>query len=441
MTDNSDSQSPESSDSPRFTEDGFPEDPLSWVRPEPSPEERKAARILARLIQFGHVPVPVPDLPEHWRRAFDEVFLTRSRPRPERFRAFIESFEERDPNFIPMHQALNDAMPDTDDRLQQNRALYMADDALKPPPKLEWCVEEMLARPSLTMLVGNPGTKKTYLAIDLAVCVALGKPWLGRPVNQGPVLFIDEETGLHQLWARFNSALKAHNSGWGLPLGFVSLGGYNLRDEAEADVLIHRALSIDARFIVIDALANLMRGAGESNLATIQPVLFNLRRMAEYCNAAVLVIHHTNRHGLFRGSSAISAAVDLMLSIESEPADSLVTLRTLKARFVAPPPFCARANFTSAADGSKRFQLTASTEIPSPQTVVPLPDDRQNSAIAIMDFLLHNPASTRQAITAHIVGFSPTTIRSVLHKLKHSGLIKRTNGSRRGKEAIYELSN
>src|SRR3990170_1404334 len=107
-----------------------------------------------------------------------------------------------------------------------NNILYSAADALLPPPPLEWCVDGLLPLSSVSMLVGDPGAKKTFLAIDLAVCVAIGKPWLGRQVRQGPVLFIDEQTGLHALKARFNAALQAHGAGPETPLHFTSMANY-----------------------------------------------------------------------------------------------------------------------------------------------------------------------------------------------------------------------
>lgn len=417
-----------------------PGDYNAWFPPQ-APEDHEAARILAGLIQFGFVPASPPQLPPHWSDALDRVLLARSQPRHARFRAFIESLSGDDPNFMLMHQAVSSLLTAADDRLEQNRVLHTADDALLPPPALHWCIEGLLAQPSLTILVGNPGAKKTFLAIDLAVCVALGQPWLGRKVDQSSVLFVDEETGLHPLWARFNSALTAHNSSWGVPLSFVSLGGYNLRDEKDSDALIHRALSIEARLIIVDALANLMRGSGESNLATIQPVLFNLRRLAEYCNAAVLVIHHTNRHGFFRGSSAISAAADLMLSIESDPVDSLITLRTLKARFLAPLPFCARANFETAADGSPRFFLSPTDEKPSDSPPhAPLAPSLPGAIYSILDLLTRHPRLTRAQITSHLPAYSSGTIRNTLHRLMVAGLIKKARGQEKVKEPDYELS-
>src|SRR3990172_10741375 len=100
------------------------------------------------------------------------------------FRAAIEGF----PQAYDMYMEVVQSIPETEDRTRPNRTLFSAHDAIQEPPQLEWCVQDLFAQPSLNVLVGDPGSKKTLLAIDLAVSVALGKPWLHRPVNPCPVL-------------------------------------------------------------------------------------------------------------------------------------------------------------------------------------------------------------------------------------------------------------
>ncbi len=246
-----------------------------------------------------------------------------------------------------------------------NHVLFTAADALQPPPPLEWCVDGLLPLSSVSMLVGAPGSKKTFLAIDLAVCVALGKPWLGKPVRQGPVLFIDEQSGLHALQTRIHAALHAHAAGPQTPLYFTTLANYNLREKDSAAALMNLVESRQPALVVIDAFSNLLQGASESSLAAVLPVLFNLRMLAEFNHAAVLVTHHTNRHGVFQGSAAISASMDLILAVESEPAEPLIHIQPAKSRFVAPPPFSAHAHFETAPDGANRFFLTLEPQAPA----------------------------------------------------------------------------
>ena len=265
----------------------------------PNPE---AALVLSKLIEFDYLPHMPPELPEDWQQAYDAVCDMRRSGRDARSEAFREAIEDS-PHAYEMYSEVTNSVPETEDRGSKHRLMHVAEDALKDPPVLEWCVEGLLAQPSLTVLVGDPGSKKTYLAIDLAVCVALGKPWLehstiqrssppepapsqtlaqqgegvgvalgqpwlGRSVNQCPVLLIDEETGLQQLWSRLNSSLHAHQAGWDTPLHYISLGGYDLRDPKDAEELTHRALQIDARLIVIDALVGVMSG-DENSLPSV----------------------------------------------------------------------------------------------------------------------------------------------------------------------------
>jgi hypothetical protein len=350
---------------------------------------------------------------------------------------------------------------------------YSADDALKPPPSVEWCVQGLLTLSSLNLLVGAPGAKKTFLAMDLAVCVALGKPWLGRfatsnqsPVgasplstsggeslsrasrhsgdeggpgvrgfNSSPVLFVDEESGLNRIWARLNAALRGHQAGAGVPLHFVSLAGFDLRQPQDAETLTQHALSFGARLIVIDTLSGIMRGGDENSIVSVSPLIYHLRRLAETCKAAVLVVHHNNRTGSFRGSSSIAAGADLMLGIQSAPSEPIIKLTALKSRHETPPPFCARANFETSAEGDPLFHLTATDEQPESERVtlgiVPL---------AILQRIQMLGQSSTIDLMHNVEEGAPASIRQAVHELFVAGYINRTDGGSRGKLARFVLT-
>lgn len=391
-----------------------------------------AARILAQFIQYDYLPSPIPDLPPDWILAINAV---RGATRRERWRSFMEGTKEMP---YAMVTEVQQAFDQTLDRTQNDRVLYTSRDVLADPPQVTWAVQDLFAQPSLNLLVGDPGTKKTYLAIDLAVCAALGKPWLNRATNARTALFIDEETGLYQLWSRLNAVYLAHQAGEDTPFRFTSLAGYNLRDPQDTQELLNRAISIDAGLIVIDALANLVR-TGENNLGAVQHVLFHLRRLAESCRAAVVVIHHTNRHGVFRGSSSISAAMDLMLEVSSAPEDSLIEFRPLKARFHAPAPFCARATFQTTPEGKPLFRLEPTNEVPGEHAQSVPADPRQGLTYSILEFLASNSPASRQQITAHLSSHSEGAIRFAIHELLSNQLIVRVNSGSHGVKALYAL--
>ena len=54
------------------------------------------------------------------------------------------------------------------------------------------------------LVAGTQGCSKTWILLWLCVCVAAGKKFFGRPVMQGPVLIVDEETPTHVIVERLN---------------------------------------------------------------------------------------------------------------------------------------------------------------------------------------------------------------------------------------------
>lgn len=496
----------------------------------------RAAHIVSDLIYKNYLPDPLPDgLPKPWKVAIQAISRVRHMDQNTRWRAFMDATKQYP---YAMIDEVNIASCDpTTDRSEKDRILYRLKDVIQPPPPREWVVDGILSRSSLNLLVGNPGSKKTYMAVDLALCVAMGKPWLGCPIgtrgipspaaieggetpslptigNQGDdslqseplqrrenrkpdqedstdaslmrrgsggnamppagvwgsetpkdknidhplsnssskisqpversegfsVLFVDEETGFQQLWPRLHAAILGHQTDESPRFCFTTLAGYDFRSEEDAKMLRDRALDLNVGLIVIDALADLMATA-ENSVASVQTVLFNLRRLADFTRAAVLVIHHTNRRGYFRGSSAIAASMDLMLSIDSSPNDSYIEFRTLKARFSSPKPFAANAIFSTNAAGEPTIHLEPA-ELRSDPEFFPesnLASPRPGLTQSILEFLSRNPNSTRSQIATKCSDFDSGSVFNTLSTLIDSGQVIRSNAGGKGTLGHYAL--
>ena len=65
----------------------------------------------------------------------------------------------------------------------------------EPPREPDWIAADRLARGWLVLLGAKPGVGKTWIAEDLAIAVATGRPWLEHDVTCGRVLVIDAENG------------------------------------------------------------------------------------------------------------------------------------------------------------------------------------------------------------------------------------------------------
>jgi len=63
-------------------------------------------------------------------------------------------------------------------------------------------IEKIVPEGEVTLLVGHGGTGKSYVALNLAIHVALGRPFAGLKVQQVPVLFYSAEDGRDDLLKR-----------------------------------------------------------------------------------------------------------------------------------------------------------------------------------------------------------------------------------------------
>jgi hypothetical protein len=235
---------------------------------------------------------------------------------------------------------------------------------LKPPRR--WLVTGMLPIPSLVTLYGPPGTLKTMLAQDWAVCVAGGKAWLaplpgdgqvqGFPTEMGPVLWIDVDNGLDRTERRLGSIARAHKVPETAPLHYVSfpVPPFFANDPASVDRLVEEVLAIGAKLVVIDNLGTITGGADE-NSSQMVAVMAGLRQVAERCHCVVIVIHHKSKGtrdrvgDSLRGHSSIEAAVDLALLVERD--DDGITIRSTKTRDVPVEPFGALWTYDQDSDG------------------------------------------------------------------------------------------
>jgi hypothetical protein len=91
--------------------------------------------------------------------------------------------------------------------LSIDRAIRAAE--IAAPSRMEFLIEHMVPDEGVTILFGAGSASKTYQAMLMAVCVALGLPWLGRPTQQRNVLWIDYETGGPMFGYRLGRVLAA----------------------------------------------------------------------------------------------------------------------------------------------------------------------------------------------------------------------------------------
>ena len=298
----------------------------------------------------------------------------------------------------------------------------------EPQPPIDWIVDGLISAGSVNVFFGEAGCGKTWALLDLAVCMANGAPWLGMATKQGAVLIIDEESGRRRLSRRMNAILQGHDAGPDTPVMAVSLAAFDLGNKEDYVHLYNLIISTGARLVIIDALADIMPNRDENAVKDTAPIFLSLRKIAEETQAAIIVIHHANKTGGYRGSSAIKGAIDLLLSVEKKNDSNNMTFKTDKARDTTAGAFAATMNF----DGDQ-FWLSVSEFEKTAQAY-------SKGERYVMRHLLENGESSVKDISDHADTCAATTARNSVYALADKGIATRTNGGGKGVDATYKLT-
>ena|GEM_PF-1105412 len=204
-----------------------------------------------------------------------------------------------------------------------------------PPP--EWLVHGLLTVESNALLSGPFASLKSFLVLDLALCIAYGIPWHGREVRQTGVLYTAGE-GVRGLGRRIR-AWQIHHGMVGVDAPFRLLSaGVNLTDPEHVAKLIASGLEAAALegqpvgLVIIDTLARAMVGADENSAQDMGRAVRATDELRESLRATTLAVCHTgkDRERGTRGSSALPGAADTILSVEREEERLTITIQKQK---------------------------------------------------------------------------------------------------------------
>ncbi|NBC11063.1 MAG: AAA family ATPase, partial [Planctomycetes bacterium] len=98
----------------------------------------------------------------------------------------------------------DESKPPKQRRIQLTRADQIE---MRPP---DWLLRGMLERDTFALIFGDPGTGKSFLAIDWACRIATGTPWRDQAVKAGPVIYLAGEG--RQGFGRRTRAWEQHHS-------------------------------------------------------------------------------------------------------------------------------------------------------------------------------------------------------------------------------------
>jgi archaellum biogenesis ATPase FlaH len=181
-------------------------------------------------------------------------------------------------------------------------------------------VERLLDPGAMAVVYGQSNSGKTFLSLDLAFHIATGRPWMGRAVKGGSVLYIAAE-GSRGVRKRI-LALRKHYAIDDAPLGLVPCAVDLSGQGADVEPLLTLIAEYEPRIgrpvlIVVDTLSRVLAGSNENSSEDMTAYIGNVDKIRNRTKAHVLTVHHSGKnHALgARGHSSLRAATDTELEV------------------------------------------------------------------------------------------------------------------------------
>lgn len=272
------------------------------------------------------------------------------------------------------------------------------DGDLKVEP-LDFVVEDFLVAKTLSLLWGADGTGKSFIVQDMALSVGTGRPWHGRDVKQGSVLYIAGE-GHPDLPLRIKAWREFHEVEGAINFHYTS-AGTDLQDQAFIDEIMEMVAEVEASgrppvtLIIVDTLSTNFGPGSENSDEHARPFARNLLNLATDTGAHVLVVHHSGKDSGkgARGSSLLQGEAYTKLEVV-RPQDGVSRLLCHKMKG-APAPKPIQFRFEPVDLGS---MVNHKGQMQPVNSAVPVVDIDANEGADLADALLSNHLSKKPSL-------------------------------------------
>lgn len=303
-------------------------------------------------------------------------------------------------------------------------------DLFKPKIRKEFIIDGLIRETSVNLWFGRYGHKKTFVALSAAINVAAGRDWLGLRTKQSSVLFINEDSDPDTLEDRLEAGLRGESlEKENLRLFFISLADFNfLKNPDDIDHLKAIIEKTNAKLVFIDALDNIAAGYDENSVKDLQPLFIALRKLSVETQSSIVILHHSNKRGDIRGSTAIPGGADSSIKIESENGSAAIKITTDKMRVAK--DFKKRALITYVSNQTNpnlldRFYIVEDDSTPFDEEI----NDKQRE---IIEFMQSN--NNLLAVTEFLARFADAkekqSYRNAIYKLRDKKLIQKSEQSK-----------
>lgn len=187
--------------------------------------------------------------------------------------------------------------------------LYSEEEMLAMPRK-HWLVDGVIREGTISLIVGQPGSHKSFVALSLAQSVARGEPWAGLDTMQRPVVYVLGERADFQP-ERIEAVVKEQGTSSGMVRYLMHAVQFDKPRQRQQFVRSLESAGLSNALVIIDTLRNCF-GGDENDSRDANGLMLGLRDMQERLGASILLVHHSARtktdHA--RGSTAFVGSAD-----------------------------------------------------------------------------------------------------------------------------------
>ncbi|WP_221793474.1 AAA family ATPase [Aquisediminimonas sediminicola] len=194
---------------------------------------------------------------------------------------------------------------------------------IQPSLLNSWLVRDFIPQHSLALFYGNPGSGKSFLALDIALRVAAGMEVDGRAVKQYPTVYLAAE-GQGGFRRRVAAFRQHHKLDPNTPFALIPQAVNLLDPNTDLPRLVAAIEQASERLggppglIIVDTLAATF-GGGDENTSAMVGYLNNMAHLRDAFTSTVAVVHHRpkdQQNNTPRGHSSLMGAMDVMFCVE-----------------------------------------------------------------------------------------------------------------------------
>lgn len=206
-------------------------------------------------------------------------------------------------------------------------------------PAVPWLVEDILPKQGAMILAAQEGRGKTWILLDLAICVALGIPWLGRfRTEPTRVVYFDFECIESFIQKRAQKLVEDNPLRQGdADLHFVFAQDTRFGSPVGHHQLVELIQDLKPGLIIVDSLIRAF-GGDENSSKDVSEFLGTIKKLMREHNFAVIFADHHRKMGAIqafnqqvRGSTDKTAFVDCLLTLYRD--EDILVIDHTKSRY------------------------------------------------------------------------------------------------------------